>query len=112
EISVLVARDQDGACVTWPVGENVHHRGILHSTVVPADVPETLADSARAAATRIATALGYVGVLAVEFFVTTDGELLANELAPRPHNSGHWTLDAAATSQFEQQVRALAGLPL
>jgi len=112
EISVLVARDQDGACVTWPVGENVHRHGILHSTVVPAELPDGLADSARAAATRIATSLGYVGVLAVEFFVTTDGQLLANELAPRPHNSGHWTLDAAATSQFEQQVRVLAGLPL
>jgi 5-(carboxyamino)imidazole ribonucleotide synthase len=112
EISVLVARDQHGETVTWPVGENVHHRGILHSTVVPAAIPDRTADAARAAATRIASALGYVGVLAVEFFVTTDGQLLANELAPRPHNSGHWTLDAAATSQFEQQVRVLAGLPL
>jgi 5-(carboxyamino)imidazole ribonucleotide synthase len=112
EISVLVARDQEGACVTWPVGENVHRHGILHSTVVPASVSDEIAGEARAAATRIATSLGYVGVLAVEFFVTTDGQLLANELAPRPHNSGHWTLDAAATSQFEQQVRVLAGLPL
>ncbi len=112
EISVLVARDQHGTCVTWPVGENVHHGGILHSTVVPAGIPDTIAEAARAAAIRIATSLSYVGVLAVEFFVTTDGHVLANELAPRPHNSGHWTLDAAATSQFEQQVRVLAGLPL
>jgi 5-(carboxyamino)imidazole ribonucleotide synthase len=112
EVSVLVARDQQGASVTWPVGENVHRDGILHSTVVPAELPDGLADAARSAATHIATALGYVGVLAVEFFVTTDGQLLANELAPRPHNSGHWTLDAAATSQFEQQVRVLAGMPL
>ena len=112
EISVLVARGEDGECVTWPVGENVHHHGILHSTVVPASLPDALAETARRAATRIAAALGYVGVLAVELFVTTDGQLLANELAPRPHNSGHWTLDAAATSQFEQQVRVLAGLPL
>lgn len=112
EVSVLVARDQRGASVTWPVGENVHRDGILHSTVVPAELPAGIADAARSAATSIATALGYVGVLAVEFFVTTDGQLLANELAPRPHNSGHWTLDAAATSQFEQQVRVLAGLPL
>ncbi len=112
EISVLVARDQHGACVTWPVGENVHLHGILHSTVVPAALSEHLADAARFAAERIATSLDYVGVLAVEFFVTGDGELLTNELAPRPHNSGHWTLDAATTSQFEQQVRVLAGLPL
>ncbi len=112
EVSVLVARTHDGVTVTWPVGENVHRHGILHSTVVPASIAESLGDTAREAAVRIAAALDYVGVLAVECFVTTDGALLVNELAPRPHNSGHWTLDAAVTSQFEQQVRILADMPL
>ncbi|MBK7596697.1 MAG: 5-(carboxyamino)imidazole ribonucleotide synthase [Gemmatimonadetes bacterium] len=112
ELSVMVARDAAGAVATWPVGENVHIAGILHTTVVPADVPPMLADAARSIAERIVAALEYVGVMGVECFVTSDGRLLVNELAPRPHNSGHWTLDAAVTSQFEQQVRILAGLPL
>jgi 5-(carboxyamino)imidazole ribonucleotide synthase len=112
EISVMVARGVDGATVTWPVAENVHRRGILHTTVVPAMVPKAIADEARAIAERIATALVYVGVMGVECFVADGGRILVNELAPRPHNSGHWTLDACATSQFEQQVRCLAGLPL
>ncbi|HET9134385.1 MAG TPA: 5-(carboxyamino)imidazole ribonucleotide synthase [Gemmatimonadales bacterium] len=112
EISVLVARAADGTTATWPIGENVHVNGILHTTVVPAAIPVTLAEHAARTATRVAEALGYVGVLAVECFVTTDGTLLVNELAPRPHNSGHWTLDASATSQFEQQVRITAGMPL
>ncbi len=112
EISVMVARGVDGAMATWPVGENVHRGGILHSTVVPSAGGDQLADQARGIAQEIASALEYVGVLGVEFFVTTDGALLVNEIAPRPHNSGHWTLDASVTSQFEQQVRALTGLPL
>lgn len=112
EVSVLVARTHDGQTTTWSVGENVHRDGILHTTVVPADIPISLADRARSTAVRIATALDYVGLLAVECFVTAEGLLLVNELAPRPHNSGHWTLDASMTSQFEQQVRILAGLPL
>ncbi len=112
EISVMVARTADGITTTWPVGENVHVDGILHTTVVPASVSESTATSARTIATHIASALGYVGVMGVECFVATDGRLLVNELAPRPHNSGHWTLDAAVTSQFEQQARILAGLPL
>lgn len=112
ELSVMVARGADGAVTTWPVGENVHRDGILHTTVVPARVEEGLAQAARDTAVRVAEALDYVGVLGVECFVTTDGALLVNELAPRPHNSGHWTLDASVTSQFEQQVRVLAGLPL
>jgi 5-(carboxyamino)imidazole ribonucleotide synthase len=110
ELSVMVARGAAGAVATWPVGENVHIAGILHTTVVPADVPPMLADAARSIAERIVAALEYVGVMGVECFVTSDGRLLVNELAPRPHNSGHWTLDAAVTSQFEQQVRILAGL--
>jgi 5-(carboxyamino)imidazole ribonucleotide synthase len=112
ELSVMVARGPDGHCTTWPVGENVHVRGILHTTVVPAAVSSHLAELARATATRIATALDYVGVLGVECFQTREGGLLVNEIAPRPHNSGHWTLDASATSQFEQQVRAITGMPL
>lgn len=112
EVSVMVARTIEGHVVTWPVGENVHVNGILHTTVVPARVSDRVAALARETAIRIANALEYVGVLGVECFVTTDGELLVNEMAPRPHNSGHWTLDASSTSQFEQQVRALAGLPL
>ena len=112
EVSVLVARGADGALVTWPLADNVHRDGILHTSVVPAMVSDTIAAEARDVASRIATALDYVGVLAVECFVADGGRLLVNELAPRPHNSGHWTLDASVTSQFEQQVRTLAGLPL
>lgn len=112
EVSVMVARGADGATATWPVGENVHVNGILHTTVVPASVDASIVADARAAAERIVAALDYVGVMGVECFVTTDGALLVNELAPRPHNSGHWTLDASRTSQFEQQVRIVAGLPL
>ncbi len=112
ELSVMVARGTDGATVTWPAGENVHRHGILHTTVVPAMVTDDIVQEARRIARAIVTALDYVGVMGVEFFFTRDGLLLVNELAPRPHNSGHWTLDASATSQFEQQVRTLAELPL
>ncbi|MEL6892414.1 MAG: 5-(carboxyamino)imidazole ribonucleotide synthase [Actinomycetota bacterium] len=116
EVSVLVARTADGAEATWPVSENAHAGGILDVSVVPATVGPELTDRATGLAMAIADALDYVGVLAVEMFVVDDdlGEhtLLINELAPRPHNSGHWTLDAAATNQFEQQIRAVCGLPL
>jgi 5-(carboxyamino)imidazole ribonucleotide synthase len=111
ELSVLVARTADGRQVTYPVAENEHVDGILDLTVVPARVDEALAAEAGALARRVADELDYVGVLAVELFVSA-GRLLVNELAPRPHNSGHWTLDASATSQFEQQVRAVCGLAL
>ena len=111
EVSVIVARSADGDFVAYPVAENHHVDGILDLTVVPARVPPALAAEAVAMAERIAGALDYVGVLAVEMFVS-DGRLLVNELAPRPHNSGHWTLDGAVTSQFEQQVRAVCGLAL
>jgi 5-(carboxyamino)imidazole ribonucleotide synthase len=112
EISVIVARGGDGQSVTFAVGENVHHDGILASTTVPAAINDALASQARRAAVAIAERLAYVGVLCVEFFVLRDGRLVANEMAPRPHNSGHWSVDAAVTSQFEQQVRIMAGLPL
>ena len=111
EVSVVLGRATDGSIEPYPVAENTHAGGILDTTVVPAGVPADLADRATGLAMAIADALDYVGVLAVEMFVV-GGELYVNELAPRPHNSGHWTLDAAVTSQFEQQVRAVCGLPL
>ena len=112
ELSVVLARGADGDMAVYPVGENIHRNGILHTTRVPGRIEASVAELAVGMARRVADALEYVGVLAVEFFFTTDGELLINEMAPRPHNSGHYTLDACATSQFEQQVRALCGLPL
>lgn len=112
EVSVVAARGADGATRSFPVSENRHHDGILDVSIVPARVSADLAQRAQAAAGEVAVNLGYCGVLAVEFFVTTDGALLVNEIAPRPHNSGHYTIDACATSQFEQQVRTLCGLPL
>jgi 5-(carboxyamino)imidazole ribonucleotide synthase len=111
ELSVLVARSADARAETWAVAENRHVDGILDLTVVPANVDPLLADRASGLGMAIADALGFVGVLAVELFVV-DGELLVNELAPRPHNSGHWTLDACVTSQFEQQIRAVCGVGL
>ena len=111
EISVIVARGGDGALAPYCAVENRHVRHILDTTVAPAPVSEAVAGRARAIACRIAEALDIVGLLAVEMFVT-DGEVLVNEIAPRPHNSGHWTLDACVTSQFEQVVRAICGLPL
>ena len=112
EVSVIVARGDDGAVCTWPVAENRHRDGILDVSIAPARVNAALAASAREIATGVAEALDYRGVLCVELFVTRDGRLLVNELAPRPHNSGHYTIDACVTSQFEQQARVLAGLPL
>jgi 5-(carboxyamino)imidazole ribonucleotide synthase len=112
EVSVVVARSADGATRCFPVGENQHRNGILDVSIVPARVPQDVARAAERAAAALATRLDYCGVLGVEFFVTRDGALLANEMAPRPHNSGHYTIDACATSQYEQQVRALCGLPL
>jgi 5-(carboxyamino)imidazole ribonucleotide synthase len=112
EVSVLVARGFDGEARAWPVAENEHRGGILALSTVPARIDAALAARATGAALAIAAALDYVGVLCVEFFVLDDGRLVVNELAPRPHNSGHWTLDACVTSQFEQQARVLAGLPL
>jgi 5-(carboxyamino)imidazole ribonucleotide synthase len=113
ELSVIVARNADGACVHLPVQQNLHRDGILAVTQVPApDVPPALQQQALDAATRLAGAMHYIGVLCVEFFVVEDGSLLANEMAPRPHNSGHYSLDACDVSQFELQVRCLAGLAL
>jgi 5-(carboxyamino)imidazole ribonucleotide synthase len=112
EISVIAARGLDGAVVEYPAFENRHRNHILDLTTAPAAIPAAIAHDAREITRAILTELQYVGVLCVEFFLSTDGELLVNELAPRPHNSGHLTFDAAVTSQFEQQVRAICGLPL
>ena len=112
EVSCVVCRAADGSCATFPVSENEHRGGILAVGVVPARVSPQVEQQARAHATRIAQAMDYVGVLCVEFFVLDDGHLVANEMAPRPHNSGHYTIDACHTSQFAQQARILAGLPL
>lgn len=110
EVSVLVARAVDGSSVTYEVAENVHVDGVLDLTVLPARVPAMVADRATGLALAVADALGVVGVVAVEMFVVA-GEVLVNEIAPRPHNSGHWTLDACRTDQFTQQVRTVCGLP-
>lgn len=112
EISVVAARGLDGAFAHYGAIENVHKNHILHVSVSPADVPAVLADEAVAATQKLMDALEVAGVLCVEFFVTTDGKLLFNEMAPRPHNSGHLTMEGFATCQFEQQVRAVCGLPL
>jgi 5-(carboxyamino)imidazole ribonucleotide synthase len=112
ELSVIVARGADGDMATFPVAENRHRNGILETCVVPARVPDALAQQARHIATGVAKALDYVGVLGVELFVGPGGRLLVNEMAPRPHNSGHYTMDACSADQFEQQLRTLCGLPL
>ena len=112
EVSVVVARGVDGRAVCYPVALNRHERHILDSTLMPAPVGPVVAQESRELALSAAQALGTVGVLTVEFFLTAEGRLLVNEIAPRPHNSGHLTIEAAVTSQFEQQVRALCGLPL
>jgi 5-(carboxyamino)imidazole ribonucleotide synthase len=113
EVSVLAARGADGQSVVYPIAENVHRDGVLFTTTVPGpNVSADCAHRAQDAALAIIAQLGYVGVLCIEFFVLQDGSLVVNEMAPRPHNSGHYTIDACVTSQFAQQVRAMAKLPL
>ena len=111
EISVIAARGLDGSVVAFDPGENTHRDGILHTTAVPARVPAAVAEDAVLIAGRILNALDYVGVIGVELFVTERG-LVVNEIAPRVHNSGHWTLDACLIDQFEMHVRAICGWPL
>ncbi|MEM8592534.1 MAG: 5-(carboxyamino)imidazole ribonucleotide synthase [Pseudomonadota bacterium] len=111
EISVIAARGQDGSIACYDPGQNVHEGGILRTTTVPANVPARLKTDAVLAASRILNALGYVGVLGVEFFVTPQG-LIVNEIAPRVHNSGHWTQNGCTIDQFEQHIRAIAAWPL
>lgn len=112
EISVVVARSAKGEIVYYPPVENIHSNGILERTIAPAELGPGIAAKATSIATMLAGYLHLVGVLAVEFFVTNEGEVWVNEIAPRPHNSGHWTMDACVTGQFEQFVRAVCGLPL
>jgi 5-(carboxyamino)imidazole ribonucleotide synthase len=112
EISVIAARGLDGSMDCYDPAENVHRNGILHTSTLPADIGSAVGDRARDAALRLLTALDYVGVLGIEFFVTADETLIANEIAPRVHNSGHWTEAACVISQFEQHIRAVGNLPL
>jgi len=111
EVSVVLARGVEGEIVTYPTAENSHANGILDISIVPARVSEAISNQARNIATTVAGKINYQGVMAVEMFVMLDGRVLVNEIAPRPHNSGHYTLDACVTNQFEQQVRTLCGLP-
>jgi 5-(carboxyamino)imidazole ribonucleotide synthase len=111
EISVLLARGIEGELEIYPPAENIHVHGILDTSIVPARVSAQIAERANIMARTLAERLDYCGLMAVEFFLTQDNTLLVNEIAPRPHNSGHYTLDACLTSQFEQQVRLLCGLP-
>ncbi|MDX2073579.1 MAG: 5-(carboxyamino)imidazole ribonucleotide synthase [Alphaproteobacteria bacterium] len=112
EISVIVARSISGEVQCFEPVENVHKNHILHTTTAPANIGADVAAKAMAIATKLANALEVVGLLAVELFVTDEGDVLMNEVAPRPHNSGHWTMDGCNVSQFEQAIRAVAGLPL
>ncbi len=112
ELSVIAARSSNGEIKTFPVAENIHIDNILHLSIVPARVADEVQQRAEQMAAAIAESMDAVGLLAVELFCTVDGELYVNELAPRPHNSGHYTMEACATSQFEQHVRAICGLPL
>jgi len=109
---VVLVRGQNGLIEAYPAVENRHRDHILSETIVPAAISRSLAAEAERMAASIAGDMDYVGVLAVEMFETRDGRLLVNELAPRPHNSGHWTIEGSTTSQFEQLVRAICGLPL
>ncbi len=112
EISVIVGRGEDGTLSAFDTAENRHRDHILDVTLAPARVPVTVSQAARRIAEDIAAGLGLVGLLAVEMFVDAEGRVLVNEIAPRPHNSGHWTIDACPMSQFELHIRAIAGLPL
>ncbi|GEN35647.1 MULTISPECIES: 5-(carboxyamino)imidazole ribonucleotide synthase [Aneurinibacillus] len=112
EISVIAARSVSGEIRTFPVAENIHRENILHVSIVPARIGQAVAERAEELAVTIAEKLGVVGLIAVEMFVTGEGSVLVNELAPRPHNSGHYTMDACVTSQFEQHIRAICDLPL
>ncbi len=112
ELSVIVARSADGQVVCFDPGENVHRDGILHTTSVPANVPRSVVDAAKDIAKQIADAFDYIGVMGVELFAMRDGGLIVNEVAPRVHNSGHWTIEACVVDQFQQHIRAVVGWPL
>ena len=112
EVSTIVARGPDGASATYPLARNTHDDGILSESEAPAPVADEVADRAAALGERLAVAMGLIGTLTAELFLMRDGRLVVNELAPRVHNSGHWTIEGAATSQFEQHIRAICGLGL
>ena len=112
EFSVVAARGAGGEFVPFPVAENIHQDGILHKSVVPADIAKSAKDAAIRHTRNIMNTLEYVGVMAAEFFLLDNNDVLLNEIAPRPHNSAHWTIDACVTDQFEQHIRAICGLPL
>jgi 5-(carboxyamino)imidazole ribonucleotide synthase len=112
EVSIIAARSSDGSVACYDPAENVHRNGILHTSTLPARISEATAKIARESAEKLLAALDYVGVIGMEFFVLADGTLIANEVAPRVHNSGHWTEAACIVSQFEQHIRAVAGLSL
>ncbi|MFC3071449.1 5-(carboxyamino)imidazole ribonucleotide synthase [Phenylobacterium soli] len=112
ELSVIAARGRDGATAVYPLAENHHEHGILRRSIAPAQVTPALADQAERIAARVLKGLGYVGVIGIELFEMRDGTLLVNEIAPRVHNTGHWTMDGCEVDQFEQHIRAVAGWPL
>jgi 5-(carboxyamino)imidazole ribonucleotide synthase len=112
EISVVAARGIDGEFAAYPPVQNIHLHHILDVTIAPADISDILVQTAKETTRAVMEELDYVGTLCIEFFVTKDSKLLINEIAPRPHNSGHWTIDGCVTNQFEQQVRAICGFPL
>jgi 5-(carboxyamino)imidazole ribonucleotide synthase len=112
EYSVVCARNEQGEKASFPVSENVHIHHILHSSMAPAPISDSIAQQAHTLAEQLADTLEVVGLLAVEFFLTQDDQLIVNEMAPRPHNSGHYTIDACHTSQFQQHIRAITGIPL
>src|SRR5690606_23076382 len=112
EVSVIAARGRDGEVACYPIGENHHEAGILRRTSAPARASTQTVEQAETIAARILTALDYVGVMGVEMFELESGALLVNEIAPRVHNTGHWTLDGCEVDQFEQHIRAIAGWPL
>ncbi len=111
ELSVILARSANGECEFYPAADNEHRNGILHISSAPSSLDPEVHSEARVIARKVADALDYCGVLAIEFFLSADDKLMANEIAPRPHNSGHYTIDACVASQFEQQARAMCGLP-
>ena len=111
EYSVVCARKQNGETSTFPMAKNLHINHILHSSSVPAGVPKAISDRAASLAIAIADALDVVGLIAIEYFLDADQQLIVNEMAPRPHNSGHYSIDTCITSQFEQHIRAIADLP-
>jgi 5-(carboxyamino)imidazole ribonucleotide synthase len=112
ELSVIAARSPRGEVKAFPVAENIHVDNILHLSIIPARIPQAVQKEAEKLAIRIASSLGVIGLIAVEMFLTKDGQLFVNELAPRPHNSGHYTMEACRSSQFEQHIRAICNLPL